>query len=333
MEEYMEAVKEEEKKEETPEAIPEETEFLKGWDSETDDSAKVEASPEPEPITPDPEPEKKEPVEGKEPTEDKQIEPDPKTIEPDKTVTSEPAKPDAKEVEEDENSITNYQRWRTAQGIIQAAKTNQEKADKKIKELEDKLNAKPEVKPDEKKAEEDDSELDKLEDKYFDAMLADNKDEARGIRKQINDIRFDRLSKVSQQEATAIVNTELTNKTLTEAVAQVKLEAEKQYPFLDVTKPNTSNPYAVRLVQAVRDDYRSQGLSFADALKRAVEEVAPLFTTKAVTTAPIEEPKGEPVDKDKLESTVVVKSGKAPVKVGGKSKGPTTFDEGFDSVT
>ena len=329
----MEAVKVEEKKEEVIGEVTEETEFLKGWNSEQDNLVKEK---EPDPIIPEPEPEKEEAVVVEASTE---IETKPVEEKPQETITEtvesdNTAKPEFKKPAdgEDENSITNYRRWRTAEGIIKAERGKREEAERKAKELEDKLSVKPEVKPVETQSDEEDTELDKLEDKYFDAMLGDNKDEAKVIRKQINAIKFDRLASVTQKEATAVVNTEFSNKVLTEAVEQVKLESEKKYPFLDVAKPNTCNPYAVRLVQAVRDDYRGQGLSFADALKRAVEEVAPMFSEKVVTDKLIVEPKGEPVDKDKLESTVVVNSIKSPVKIGGKHKGATTFDEGFDSV-
>lgn len=318
-----------------------ETEFLEGLNSGQDNSEKKGeevSQPAPEP-SPESKPEKKE-------TEDKSEESTGKKTETDNGATK-ASPPEKDKTEYDPELVTRSgkpvteetykQRWKTADGTLK-------KADMKIKELEveiERIKSKPEIKTDEAKIETDAKEtagfdkldeLDELESKRLEALLAEDKDEAKKIGKQIETLRFQIFTEASQRKTAEVIKSEIISEKMTDAVEQIRMEAEKKYPFLDVSKPDTCNPYAVRLIQAVRDDYRSQGLNFVEALNRAVDEVASMFNGK-VETKPLEEPKGEPVDKDKLKSTVVVSGKSAPVNVTGKKSEPGSYEAAWAEVT
>jgi len=69
-------------------------------------------------------------------------------------------------------------------------------------------------------------------------------------------------------------------------VTQIEKVAQEMillYPFLDHTKPY-ANEQAITEVKALRDDFISQGIPAPEALKTAVFEVAPKYSTRTYTS-------------------------------------------------
>jgi len=279
-----------------------ETEFNKGWES-IDATGSTVITPEPSTV--------EKPAEPVEEVEDVAEKPDEKDTQ----------KAEVSEQKEDENSETYKQRWKSQEGIVKSEKTKRDAAEKRAAELEaeiEKLKTElPEPVSD---------EVDKLEEKYLEAIIEDDRVAAVKIRKQIDDMKFKQFvenAKKATQEEVASTITQHTNMSKVEKIIEKSII---KYPFLDHTDDKKANPYAIRLVRATRDDYISQGMGFIEALETAVSEIAPMFEVK---TKP--DSKKSVIDESKVSATVAVETKNNPVRVGGKPKGLQTFDEGWDS--
>ena len=130
-----------------------------------------------------------------------------------------------------------------------------------------------------RKPEPADTNIDTLEDEYFEAMIAGDKDKAKGIRATINAEIFNRAQAASAETAAATLSQREMQTSFTSAVEQTI----KAYPFLDSTKPE-ANAEAIAEVVEWRDFFISKGESPAIALQKAAGKVAPLYTTKTEPT-------------------------------------------------
>lgn len=301
-----------------------ETEFDKGFNSVDAPVSKEAVATEEVPVIS----KEEKPVEEvkKETVTDKK--PEVKAEDTQKAEVSEPdtKKPD-KVIDLEDNSATYKQRWKSQEGIVKSEMAKRAEAERRATELEAEI---AKLKTEQKPVELPIDEIDKLEEQYLDALIEDDKALAVKLRKQIDDIRFKQFTEITKQIARDEASSTAIDQANTDKVKTIVKESIVKYPFLDHTNDKTGNPYAIRLVQTTRDDYISQGMGFVEALEAAVSEIAPMFDVKAKPSAEVVE---EPVVNDeKVKSTVVVETKNAPVKLGGKPKGPQTFDEGFDSV-
>jgi len=102
--------------------------------------------------------------------------------------------------------------------------------------------------------------------------------EADALNRQIakDEMRSESAAQESERKAR-----EAQESAMTDAVARANALVEK-YPFLKPDAP-TTNQDAIDLVVAQRDKLMSEGVSFGDAIERAVAKVAPLFD-KGIST-------------------------------------------------
>ena len=132
-----------------------------------------------------------------------------------------------------------------------------------------------------KKPEPTDNNIDTLEDEYFEAMIAGDKDKAKGIRATINAEIFNRAQAASAETAAATLSQREMQTSFSKAVEQTV----SAYPFLDSTKPE-ANAEAIAEVVEWRDFFIAKGESPAVALQKAAGKVAPLYAAKSEPTPP-----------------------------------------------
>ena len=132
-----------------------------------------------------------------------------------------------------------------------------------------------------KKPEPSDNNIDTLEDEYFEAMIAGDKERAKEIRATINTEIFNRAQAASAETAAATLSQREMQTSFTSAVEQTV----KAYPFLDSTKPE-ANAEAIAEVVEWRDFFISKGEPPAMALQKAAGKVAPLYAARQEPTSP-----------------------------------------------
>lgn len=130
-------------------------------------------------------------------------------------------------------------------------------------------------------------DLDALEDLYYDAIEAGDKDAAKQIRKEINGEIYNRARAASEEA----VGQQLAARESQEQFQQVVSQTLKDYPFLDV-QSEAANAEAIADVVEWRDLYIAQGKSPADALAAAVKKVTPIYSA-----AQQKQPDPPPVDR------------------------------------
>ncbi len=128
-------------------------------------------------------------------------------------------------------------------------------------------------------------DLDDLEDRFYDALLLDDREEAKKIRAQINADMFARAEAASINA----VSRQLAERAEESQFQQIAKQAIEVFPFLDI-ESSAANNDAINDVLSWRGMYESQGHSRANALAMAVNKVAPHYHR----TAPAEE--DPPVD-------------------------------------
>ena len=132
-----------------------------------------------------------------------------------------------------------------------------------------------------RKPEPADTNIDTLEDEYFEAMIAGDKDKAKEIRATINAEIFNRAQAASAETAAAT----LTQREMQTSFSKAVEQTVSAYPFLDSTKPE-ANAEAIAEVVEWRDFFIAKGESPAVALQKAAGKVAPLYAAKAEPTPP-----------------------------------------------
>jgi len=119
------------------------------------------------------------------------------------------------------------------------------------------------------------TEIADLRRQYREAMYSGDSDLAESLEAKIDaamDRRYD--AKMEARESQKQAKDEQ-DSAVTEAHTRAAALVE-QYPFLNPQGPATNND-AIDLVVAQRDRLMGQGMSFADAIEKAVAKVAPLF--------------------------------------------------------
>lgn len=132
-----------------------------------------------------------------------------------------------------------------------------------------------------RKPEPADTNIDTLEDKYFEAMIAGDKAKAKEIRATINTEIFNRAQAASAETAAAT----LTQREMQTSFSKAVEQTVSAYPFLDSTKPE-ANAEAIAEVVEWRDFFIAKGESPAVALQKAAGKVAPLYAAKSEPTPP-----------------------------------------------
>lgn len=116
-------------------------------------------------------------------------------------------------------------------------------------------------------------DIDDLESKYVDAVFVGDHDEARSIRRQIND----HILKTAEENATARANQALAARDQQNALAAQAEAAYEKFPFLDA-KAKDANTEAIAAVVDMRDLFISRGETPVKALKMAVARVGPFYS-------------------------------------------------------
>lgn len=115
-------------------------------------------------------------------------------------------------------------------------------------------------------------DVDDLEDQYYEAIMAGDKEEAKKIRSQINSDLYARAEATS----TAVVSRQLAEQAAEAQFQQVVKQAVTVYPFLD-SASKSMNEAAIAEVLSWRAMYEAQGNSRASALAMAVNKVGPYY--------------------------------------------------------
>jgi len=115
-------------------------------------------------------------------------------------------------------------------------------------------------------------DVDDLEDQYYEAIMAGDKEEAKKIRSRINSDLYARAEATSA----AVVSRQLEERAAEAQFQQVVKQAITVYPFLD-SASNSMNESAIAEVLSWRGMYEAQGHSKANALAMAVNKVGPYY--------------------------------------------------------
>lgn len=125
-------------------------------------------------------------------------------------------------------------------------------------------------------------DFDAAEDRYMDALLDGNKEEAAKIRKEIRGEEQKQFSQQSESTAKQAADAEIKRR---DAVSEqtetqkVLTAAITKYPFLN-HQGEEADADAIEEVIARRDLYIKQGMTLSKALATAVEKVAPRYASK-----------------------------------------------------
>lgn len=114
--------------------------------------------------------------------------------------------------------------------------------------------------------------LNELEDQYYEAFMAGEKDQAIALRAQINERIY------AQSESAA--ERKLQEREASSAFNQAVAKATADYPFLDPSK-DVADAQAIADVVEWRDFYISRGDSPANAISQAVAKIAPMYQKTA----------------------------------------------------
>lgn len=120
------------------------------------------------------------------------------------------------------------------------------------------------------------------EERFMDAILEGDKEEAARIRKEIREEERKQLTKEAEESALRVTEKEKQARAAQAdqlAAQTVLVDAIKKYPFLD-HEGAEANADAIEEVIALRDHYQRQGKSFAQALATAVEKVGSRYAPK-----------------------------------------------------
>lgn len=112
-------------------------------------------------------------------------------------------------------------------------------------------------------------DADEAEQRYIEALLDNDTTKARAIRQEINH----NLIAQATEAATAISNEQYQQRQTATSLMDVGQQAVATYPYLDTEEGEE----ALELIIASRDAKVAKGMSFPEALRSAVESIAPRF--------------------------------------------------------
>lgn len=251
--------------------------------------------------------------------------------EDDKAETNTPA--DSSEVkapppsEEDENSKSYKQRWRSLEGMLPAERKKAEAATQRALKAEQELESLRKEKEAAQAASKKVTDIaeieatrDELRSQYEDALLAGDKEAAGKSWRNLTAIERELTARDIYAKMPEVANLpqvidqRIAGKELDTLFAKTVDESIKKYPFLDHRNPeNLAN---VKEVVDKRDFYtHMRGMNPVEALSTAVEEVAAIVQSKMPpkTSQQAKPPVVKP--ESDIKSTVAVSGKKAPVGI------------------
>lgn len=110
---------------------------------------------------------------------------------------------------------------------------------------------------------------DAKEQEYIDALMDGNNDLAKSIRREINAHMRSQVT----EEVTQAVETRSTQRQVATSLAQASAQAVADFPYLDTE----DGEEALELIVSLRDSKIAKGMTPAQALREAVEKIAPKF--------------------------------------------------------
>lgn len=125
-------------------------------------------------------------------------------------------------------------------------------------------------------------DFDGAEDQYMEAMYNGDKEEAKRIRRQINEEN----RKVSKQDAAQTVSQEATQREQTADLNAAASEVIQRFPQLNSEDENTANADAISRTVMLRNAYINEGYGLGESLRHAAADAAKLFDLNDTTKAP-----------------------------------------------
>ncbi|HBO4005479.1 TPA: hypothetical protein ACUT5J_002422 [Pseudomonas aeruginosa] len=125
-------------------------------------------------------------------------------------------------------------------------------------------------------------DFDAAEDRYNDAIMSGETDKAKAIRREIRQEEQKQFERAAEEKAAATYDARRQQdekKAAERALQDVAKQAYEDYPFLN-DQGEAPNEDAIEMVVAVRDANMRKGMDAADALRKAVAKVGPMFSEK-----------------------------------------------------
>lgn len=125
-------------------------------------------------------------------------------------------------------------------------------------------------------------DFDAAEDRYNDAILNGDTEQAKAIRREIRKEEQAHFERAAEEKAAAAYDARRqqdVQQAAQSALQAAAAEAYEAYPFLD-EKGEAPNVDAIDMVVAVRDANMRKGMEPAEALRKAVAKVGPMYSGK-----------------------------------------------------
>lgn len=125
-------------------------------------------------------------------------------------------------------------------------------------------------------------DFDAAEDRYNDAILSGDTEQAKVIRREIRQEEQKHFERAAEEKAAATYDARRqqdAQQAAQTALQAAAAEAYEAYPFLD-DKGEAPNVDAIDMVVAVRDANMRKGMEPAEALRKAVAKVGPIYSDK-----------------------------------------------------
>jgi len=169
-----------------------------------------------------------------------------------------------------------------------------------------------------------------LRKRYAELMVEGDIDAAVKIEDEIDTLKESRYRSKFLTEAAAITTERIAAQGEDTVIAQVATEAFSLYPTLN-HEAEDANQDAILFVQIRTKSYLDQKMSRPEALKKAVQDAAPIFyaTQSVAETQAVSVAVSAPVDEGALKAMAPVKTKAAPVRIDQKPKSDGSFSEGW----
>jgi len=125
-------------------------------------------------------------------------------------------------------------------------------------------------------------DFDAAEDRYNDAIMSGETEKAKALRREIRQEEQKQFERAAEEKAAATYDARRQQdekKAAERALQEVAKQAYEDYPFLN-DQGEAPNEDAIEMVVAVRDANMRKGMDAADALRKAVAKVGPMFSEK-----------------------------------------------------
>ncbi len=125
-------------------------------------------------------------------------------------------------------------------------------------------------------------DFDAAEDLYNEAIMSGETEKAKALRREIRQEEQKQFERAAEEKAAAAYDARRQQdekKAAERALQEVAKQAYEDYPFLN-DQGEAPNEDAIEMVVAVRDAIMRRGVDAADALRKAVAKVGPMFSEK-----------------------------------------------------